>query len=83
MLSYILADNEHCKQVLLAQESQKSQDANGIQNQNGLLLSIVSGICAMGTHLAGASNGRARNLKFTGRMLLCFVPQQQEQTGMH
>ena len=63
MLSYILADNEHCKQMLLAQESQTSQNANGIQNQNALLLSIVSGICAMGTHLADVSNGREKNLK--------------------
>ena len=61
MLSYILADNEHCKQVLLAQETQTSQDSNGAQSQADLLLLIINGICAIGTHVADVSKGRARH----------------------
>ena len=61
VLSYILADNEHCKQVLLAQEAQATQDVNGTQSQAGLLLFVINGICAMGTHVADGSNGRVRD----------------------
>ena len=61
VLSYILADNEHCKQVLLAQET--PQDLNGTQSQAGSLLFIVNRICAMGSHVADVSNGRVRDQK--------------------
>lgn len=58
VLSYLLADNQHCKQELLAQET--SQSLSGTHNQAGLLPFIVDGICAMSIYVADASNGRAR-----------------------
>ena len=58
VLSYLLADNQHCKQVLLGQAT--SQGLDGTHNQAGVLLFTVDGICAMSTHVADASNGRAR-----------------------
>ena len=72
MLSYILADNEHCKQVLLAQEPQPSQDVNGAQSQTGLMLFIVNGISAIGTRVADVSNGRARD-KVYWQDVLCII----------
>lgn len=61
VLSYLLADNQHCKQVLLGQEN--FQSLNATHNQAGLLPFIVDGICAMSTHVAesDASNGRERS----------------------
>lgn len=66
VLSYLLADNQHCKQVLLGEET--SQSLRGSGNQPGLLPFIIDGICAMSTHVADASNGRER---FRTGLLTC------------
>ena len=58
MVSYLLADNEQCKQLLLAQTS---QDDDGTHSPASLLPFIANGICAMGMDTVGPNNGRVRD----------------------
>ncbi|KAL3158641.1 hypothetical protein ABBQ32_011389 [Trebouxia sp. C0010 RCD-2024] len=57
VVSYLLADNQQCKQALLGQES--SQHVDGTLSQAGLLPSIANRVCAMCSDAAGVSGGDA------------------------
>lgn len=56
VLSYLLADNQQCKQALLGQET--PQHVDGTLSQAGLLPSIAERVCAMCSDAAGVSGGR-------------------------
>ncbi|KAL3135480.1 hypothetical protein ABBQ38_005960 [Trebouxia sp. C0009 RCD-2024] len=57
VLSYLLADNQQCKQALLGQET--PQHVDGTLSQAGLLPSIAERVCAMCSDAAGVSGGDA------------------------
>lgn len=68
MVSYLLADNQQCKQALLGQES--SQHVDGTLSQAGLLPSIANRVCAMCSDAAGVSGGRYSIAYVLGRHCL-------------
>ena len=59
VLSYFLANNQQCKQAVLAQEAQKaSQFVDGTMSQAGLLPFVVNRVCAMCSDATGIIDGR-------------------------
>lgn len=58
VLSYLLADNQQCKQALLGQEAQETaQRVDGSISQAGLLPFVANGICALCSNIADISCG--------------------------
>lgn len=62
VLSYLLADNQQCKQALLGQEAQETaQRVDGSISQAGLLPFVANGICALCSNIADISCGMAHD----------------------